>query len=103
MHDCLENPIIFVNGAPHKPPARLLSGFELKHLAGIALDFQLFQLSPTLRQDRPVGDMEVLEMKDGLDFYGLPIGLLPEGWNTWDGRAHDSEPGGGDGPRAAKP
>lgn len=62
-----------------------ITGAELKALAGITGDFDIFKVIPGAGDDIKVGDAEAVEIKNGDHFYSVPKTLNPG--------AHDETPG----------
>jgi hypothetical protein len=64
----------------HAPKPKM-TGAELKKLAGIDATYRLFKEMPGKEPDVPIADGEVVDLKDGMHFYSLPVGrvgdLLP--------------------------
>ena len=58
-----------------------MTGTELKVLGGVESTYRLFKEMPGKDPDVPIGDSEVVALKDGDHFYSLPVGrvgdLLP--------------------------
>ncbi len=61
--------LIHISGFPLKVRWKRLTGFELKVLAGHALDSQLFLVTVVASTDRPVGDTETLRLEEGMELY----------------------------------
>jgi hypothetical protein len=53
-----------------------MTGAELKALAGIDPSFRLFRETPGNDPDIPIGDGEVVALKNGDRFYSLPVGRV---------------------------
>ena len=54
-----------------------ITGAELKALAGITGDFDIFKVVPGQGDDTKVGDAEAVEIKNGDHFYSVPRTLNP--------------------------
>jgi hypothetical protein len=54
-----------------------ITGAELKALAGITGDFDIFKIVPGHGDDVKVGDAQVVELKNGDQFYSIPRTLNP--------------------------
>lgn len=63
---------IFINKQLYRVSTHVLTGTELKRLAGIPADNQLFlEAHP---KDLPIGDGERVELKNGMHFYDVAPG-----------------------------
>lgn len=54
-----------------------ITGAELKAMAGITGDFDIFKVVPGPGDDIKVGDTEAVEIKNGDHFYSVPKTLNP--------------------------
>jgi len=54
-----------------------ITGAELKALAGIVGDFDIFKVVPGHGDDVKVGDSQSIDIKDGDHFYSVPRTLNP--------------------------
>ena len=59
-----------------------ITGAELKTLAGITGEFDLFKVVPGQGDDIKVADAEQVELKDGDHFYSAPRTLNPGGFDA---------------------
>jgi hypothetical protein len=67
--------VIFINDQRHQAPRPALTGAEIKGLGGIPPENRLFREVPGPRDDIPVADDEVVELRNGDRFYDLPPGV----------------------------
>jgi hypothetical protein len=67
-----EGTVIFINDARFVAPSRTMTGREIKQLAAIPEGNRLFREEPGRHADTPIGDDEVVELRDGNKFYDLP-------------------------------
>jgi hypothetical protein len=61
---------IFINEVKHDVDADSLSGAQLRALAGVPADYQLFLEQPG--DDKPIADGDSVKLKNGMKFYTLP-------------------------------
>lgn len=59
-----------------------MTGTELKALAGITGDFDIFKIVPGHGDDVKIGDEEPVHLKNGDHFYSVPRTLNPGGGNA---------------------
>ena len=67
---------IFVNNQPFTTTAQDLTGAQVKALAGVPRDYELFEV---LRDDNntvPVGDGREVRIREDLRFHALPSGTF---------------------------
>lgn len=67
---------IFINDHKYEAPKPVMTGAELKILAGIASDNQLFLDAPGNHDDPQILDQEQAHLKSGMKFYDVPVGNL---------------------------
>jgi hypothetical protein len=67
---------IFVNNQPFETEEHQLTGAQVKQLAGIPSDYELFQV----RGDHtvPVGNEEIVHIHEKLHFRAIPAGTFGE-------------------------
>jgi Multiubiquitin len=61
---------ILINDKEYVVEAKTLSGAQIKALAGIPAEYQLFLEQPG--EDRPIPDATSVKLHDGMKFYSLP-------------------------------
>lgn len=64
----------FVNNEPVKTKERELTGAQIKSLAGIPADYQLFEVQG--QQSVPVADSQVVKIHENLHFRAIPAGTF---------------------------
>lgn len=67
---------IFINDVKYMAPKPEMTGAELKALAGIAPENQLFEDAPGHHDDPQVFDDVQFDLKSGMKFYDVPVGNL---------------------------
>jgi hypothetical protein len=67
---------IFINDDKYTAPKPVMTGAELKVLAGIAPENQLFEDAPGYHDDPQVFDDVPFKLKSGMKFYDVPVGNL---------------------------
>lgn len=67
---------IFIDDVNYTAPKEAMTGAELKELAGISPQNQLFEDAPGHHDDPQVFDDVPFELKSGLKFYDVPVGNL---------------------------
>ncbi|MCW2855442.1 MAG: hypothetical protein JWR52_1057 [Marmoricola sp.] len=67
---------IFINEVEYKAPKPVMTGAELKALADIAVENQLFLDEPGHHDDPQIFDDEEFQLKSGMKFYDVPVGNL---------------------------
>lgn len=67
--------IIFINDKRFEAPSEEMKGVEIKALGEIPPQNRLFKEVPGPRDDVPISDEEVVELKNGDRFYDLPRGV----------------------------
>jgi Prokaryotic E2 family E/Multiubiquitin len=67
--------VIFINDQRHEAPRPVMTGAEIKALGDIPPENRLFREVPGPRDDVPVADDEVVELRNGDRFYDLPRGV----------------------------
>jgi hypothetical protein len=67
---------IFINEVKYKAPKPVMTGAELKALADIAVENQLFLDEPGHHDDPQIFDDEEFQLKSGMKFYDVPVGNL---------------------------
>lgn len=67
-----EEIVIFINDERVVAPSRSMTGREIKQLGKIPPGNRLFREEPGRHADTPIGDDEVVELKNGNKFYDLP-------------------------------
>lgn len=67
---------IFINDDAYSVDQPTMTGSELKALAGIAPENQLFEDAPGHHDDPQVLDDSPFELKSGMKFYDVPAGNL---------------------------
>jgi hypothetical protein len=82
---------ILVNQQQHFAPQAVMTGSELKTLAGIPAGNRLYLEAPGNQPDVPVADHVQIELKPGQHFYDLPPGIV--GGEPGEDRAHPGGPG----------
>lgn len=65
---------IIINEVKYKAPKAEMTGAELKAMAGIAPENQLFLDSPGHHDDPQVFDDVPFKLKTGMKFYDVPVG-----------------------------
>jgi hypothetical protein len=65
---------IFVNNQPFKTSAHELSGAEIKALAGVPADYELFEVNGT--QTSPVSDGQKVHIHNDQHFRAIPSGTF---------------------------
>lgn len=65
---------IFVNNQPFKTAAHELTGAEIKALAGVPADYELFEVHGS--QTSPVGDSQKVHIHNDLHFRAIPSGTF---------------------------
>ena len=67
---------IFINEVKYEVSEPAMTGAEMKAVAGIARENQLFMDAPGHHDDPQVFDDVPFELKSGLKFYDVPVGNL---------------------------
>lgn len=67
--------VIFINDTRYEAPKPSMTGAEIKALGGIPAENRLFEEVPGPRDDIPIADSDVVELKNGTRFYDLPRGV----------------------------
>jgi hypothetical protein len=75
---------ILVNNQPFTTTAQDLTGAQVKALAGVPADYELFEVSRDEITTVPVGDGREIRIREDLRFHALPSG-------TFGGRGPSSE------------
>lgn len=70
---------IFINDEPYKAPKSEMTGAELKALADIPAENQLFEDAPGHHDDPQVLDDVPFKLKHGMKFYDVPVGNFGAG------------------------
>lgn len=65
---------IFVNNQPFKTTARELSGADIKALAGVPADYELFQINGN--ETSPVADGQKVHIHENQHFRAIPSGTF---------------------------
>lgn len=73
-HEKKESFSIFVNNQQFKTSADELTGAEIKALAGVPSDYELFEVKGD--QTLPVGDAQKIAIRNGLHFRAIPSGTF---------------------------
>jgi Multiubiquitin len=71
---------IFVNNKPFETDEHQLTGAQVKKLAGIPPDYELFQVRGD--QTAPIGNEEVIHIHENLHFRAIPAGTFGENATT---------------------
>jgi hypothetical protein len=69
-----KNVKIFINEVPYRVAKGAMTGAELKTLAAIPAENQLFEDAPGHHDDPQVFDDVPFELKNGMEFYDVPVG-----------------------------
>lgn len=67
---------IFINDDKYDAPKPVMTGVELKALAGITAENHLFQDAPGNHEDPQIFDDMPFELRPGMKFYDVPAGNL---------------------------
>jgi hypothetical protein len=67
---------IFINEDKYEVPNAAMTGAEMKALAGIVSENQLFMDAPGHHDDPQVFDDVPFDLKSGMKFYDVPVGNL---------------------------
>lgn len=67
---------IFINDVRHVAPEEEITGAALKELGGVPPGNRLFKEEPGSHPDTPIGDDEVVHLKNADKFYDLPPGTV---------------------------
>lgn len=65
---------IFVNNRKFETEKSELTGAEIKTLAGVPADYELFEVKGD--KTEPIGPEQVVHIKDGLHFRAIPAGTF---------------------------
>jgi Multiubiquitin len=65
---------IFVNNQPFKTPAHELTGAEIKALAGVPTNYELFEVNGN--QTSPVSDSQKVHIHENQHFRAIPSGTF---------------------------
>ena len=68
--------VIFVNNRKFETEKKEMTGYEIKILAGVPADYELFQVVPGTPESVPVGPEEVVHLKEGQHFRAIPAGTF---------------------------
>ena len=63
---------IFIDAARYQTNKTSMSGAEIKALAGINAQYQLYLEETGDTPDKPIADAEALALKEDMHFYALP-------------------------------
>jgi hypothetical protein len=69
---------IIINKKHYVAPKQQMTGREIKELGGIPPANRLFREESGRHDDTPIGDEQVVELKNGDHFYDLPGGVVGE-------------------------
>jgi len=76
-----EEIMIFINDVRFVAPSRSMTGREIKQLGNVPQGNRLFREEPGSHADTPIGDDEIVELRNGQKFYDLPP--VTKGANRW--------------------
>lgn len=65
---------IFVNNQPFKTDKQELTGAQIKTLAGVPADYELFEVQGD--KTVPIGDTQEVHIHNGLHFRAIPSGTF---------------------------
>jgi hypothetical protein len=71
-----EIPVV-IDNRPYKAPRTPMTGAELKRLANIGCDYDLWFETPGPSDDRKIGDEERFPVRPGNHFYSAPRTINP--------------------------
>lgn len=63
---------IFIDAVRYKTDKTSMTGAEIKALAGINAQYQLYLEETGDNPDKPIADTEALALKEDMHFYALP-------------------------------
>ena len=69
-------PSIHIDKKQYHAPSKEMTGQELKALGSVPEDYMLFKVVPGPDPDEPIGDTEIVLLKNGNHFYSLPAGVV---------------------------
>lgn len=70
---------IFIDSKHYTVDKTSMTGAELKALAGIDPQYQLFLEMQGNEDDKPIGDSEAVAIKNGLHFFAIPATTFGSG------------------------
>ena len=70
---------IYVNNQPFKTTSKSLTGLEIKRLAGVPADYELFEIQG--EQTIPVGNEQEVRIRENLHFRAIPSGTFGTRWH----------------------
>jgi hypothetical protein len=73
---------IHIDRKPYELDHRRFTGLELRALAGLSADLDLYLEEEGDVEDRLIDDRDVIELKPGQHFYSTPRHITPGAWTS---------------------